>query len=69
MATRVAWDVYVIGRLVRLGTRNQVQRRRYQFRNQHGFDDDADAAFDQLWNAESLTFAEIRRISTAARAH
>lgn len=69
VATRVAWDAYLFGRLVRLGTRNQEQRRRYQFRNQHGFHDGADAAFDRLWNAESLTFDEIRRISTEAREH
>jgi hypothetical protein len=67
VAPRVAWDVYSIGRLVRLGGRNQRQRRLYQFRNQHGFDDRADAAFTQLWTAESLTFPEICEISDSAR--
>jgi hypothetical protein len=64
---RVAWDVYVIGRLVRLGGRDQQSRRRYQFRNQHGFDDRADAAFDRLWAEDALTFAQIESISDSAR--
>jgi hypothetical protein len=67
VAPQVAWDVYSIGRLVRLGGRNQRQRRLYQFRNQHGFDDRADAAFTRLWTSDSLTFAEICDISDAAR--
>jgi hypothetical protein len=67
VAPRVAWDVYSIGRLVRLGGRNQRQRRLYQFRNQHGFDDRADSAFGRLWTADSLTYAEIREISDDAR--
>jgi hypothetical protein len=67
VAPRVAWDVYSIGRLVRLGGRNQRQRRLYQFRNQHGFDDRADAAFARLWTAGSLTYPEICEISDSAR--
>jgi hypothetical protein len=67
VAPRVAWDAYAIGRLVRLGGRNQRQRRLYQFRNQHGFDDRADAAFARLWAAESLTYPEICEISDSAR--
>jgi hypothetical protein len=67
VAPRVAWDVYSIGRLVRLGGRNQRQRRLYQFRNQHGFDDRADAAFARLWTADSLTYSEICEISDSAR--
>jgi hypothetical protein len=59
--------VYIIGRLVRLGSRDQQSRRRYQFRNQHGFDDRADAAFDRLWTEDALTFDELRRISDDAR--
>jgi hypothetical protein len=67
VAPRVAWDVYSVGRLVRLGGRNQRQRRLYQFRNQHGFDDRADAAFARLWTAEGLTYVEICEISDSAR--
>ena len=46
VAHRVAWDVYAVGRLQRLGYRAQRQRRLYAFRNRHGFTDAADAAFD-----------------------
>ena len=65
-----AWDVYAVGRLVRLGFHheNDRQRRLYQFRTRHGFTDSSDAAFDALWNAEGLTWADVDRISTEARA-
>jgi hypothetical protein len=65
-----AWDVYAVGRLVRLGFRHfdDRQRRLYQFRTRHGFTDTADAAFDALWDGEGLTWADIERLSTAARA-
>lgn len=64
----VAWQVYCVGRLARLGYGGQRQRRLYQFRNRHGFTDVADAAFDRLWSAEALTWADIDRISDEARA-
>jgi hypothetical protein len=64
----VAWDVYCVGRLSRLGYRAQRQRRLYHFRNRHGFTDSADAAFDHLWNAESLSWAEIESTSADAAA-
>ena len=35
----------------------------YHFRNRHGFTDAADAAFDRLWNADGLTWADITAIS------
>jgi hypothetical protein len=60
---RGAWDAYAVGRAARLGTpqvRHQAQL--YDFRLQHGFTDVADAAFERLWNAESMTFAGIREI-------
>jgi hypothetical protein len=63
----VAWQVYCVGRLGRLGHRVQRQRRLYQFRNRHGFTDIADAAFDRLWTAEGLSWSEIDAISTEAR--
>lgn len=56
-----AWEAYIIGRLARMGYRAQRQRRLYHFRNRHGFTDTADAVFDRLWNAESLTWAEIEK--------
>lgn len=64
----VAWQVYCVGRLGRLGHRVQRQRRLYQFRNRHGFTDAADAAFDRLWTADGLTWTDISSISDEARA-
>ena len=65
---RVAWDVYALGRLARMGYPAQRQRRLYTFRNRHGFTDAADAAFDRLWTAERLTWDEITACSDAADA-
>ena len=61
-----AWDAYAMGRIHRLGHDSQRQRRLYQFRVRHGFSDVADAAFDRLWTAESLTWAEIEQLSARA---
>ena len=44
----------------------QRQRRLYHFRNRHGFTDAADAAFERLWTAEGLTWADIAAISQDA---
>jgi hypothetical protein len=63
-----AWDTYCIGRLVRLGYAPQRQRRLYTFELRHGFTDVALAAFERLWNAESLTWPEIVAISDETRA-
>ncbi|MEO7429120.1 MAG: hypothetical protein ABIY48_07020 [Acidimicrobiales bacterium] len=68
LAQSVAWQAYCVGRLGRLGHRVQRQRRIYQFRNRHGFTDAADAAFERLWTAEHLTWAEITAVSDLARA-
>jgi hypothetical protein len=64
---RVAWDVYALGRLGRLGYPAQRQRRLYNFRNRHGFTDAADAAFDRLWSSDQLTWDDLVRISDQAR--
>ena len=64
----VAWEVYCVGRLGRLGHPVQRQRRLYQFRNRHGFTDAADAAFERLWSTEELTWAEISATSQEALA-
>jgi hypothetical protein len=61
-----AWDAYAMGRISRLGYDSQRQRRLYQFRVRHGFSDVADAAFDRLWSAESLTWADIEQLSARA---
>ncbi len=64
----VAWEAHCVARLGRLGHPVQRQRRLYQFRNRHGFTDAADAAFDRLWTAEALTWADITTISQEALA-
>ncbi|HEY9558351.1 MAG TPA: hypothetical protein VIR58_16560 [Acidimicrobiales bacterium] len=64
----VAWQVHCVGRLGRLGHRVQRQRRLYQFRTRHGFTDVADAAFEQLWTADRLSWNEIDSISASAGA-
>jgi hypothetical protein len=66
VAHRVAWDIYALGRLAHLGYPSQRQRRLYNFRNRHGFTDAADAAFDQLWNGQDLTWARIVALSDGA---
>ncbi len=64
---RVAWDTYIVGRLVRLGGREQRARRLYHYRSRHGFHDGADAGFDALWTADALTYPQIVAISTRSR--
>jgi len=68
LAQSAAWDAYAMGRVSRLGYDSQRPRRLYQFRVRHGFSDLADAAFDQLWNADGLSWADVARISSSARA-
>jgi hypothetical protein len=55
-AQRIAWDVYAHARAGRLGLPTRIDRMRYDFRLQHGFTDAADAAFDRLWDAATLTW-------------
>jgi hypothetical protein len=55
-AQRIAWDVYAHARAGRVGLPTRTDRMRYDFRLQHGFTDAADAAFDRLWNAPTLTW-------------
>jgi hypothetical protein len=66
LAQMAAWESYSVGRLERLGITANQQRWRYNFRNRHGFHDQSDAAFDQLWSSEGLTWAELAEISRAA---
>ena len=55
----VAWDAYAVGRASRAGLTVSKPRRLYHFRNRHGFTDVADAAFERLWHADALTWAEL----------
>jgi hypothetical protein len=63
-AEHTAWDAYAVGRYSRLaGIDGGEGRRRYAFRIRHGFSDAADRAFDRLWSASGLTWADIEAIS------
>jgi hypothetical protein len=61
-AERAAWDVYANGRARRLGVGVREQALRYEFRLQHGFTDVADAAFDRLFAAGTMTWGGIGEI-------
>ena len=64
-AEHAAWDAYAVGRYTRrAGVDGGLGRRRYAFRIRHGFSDAADRAFDQLWSASDLTWADIQKICT-----
>jgi hypothetical protein len=58
----VAWDVYAVGRAARVGIQVSKPRRLYHFRNRHGFNDVADAAFETLWSADGLTWEELEAL-------
>ncbi len=62
LGERQAWDTYAWGRVARLGHNVHEQKRRYDFRMQHGFNDAADAAYERLWIAKSMTWDGVREI-------
>jgi hypothetical protein len=62
LAERIAWDVWTHARAGRLGIEDRPDRMRYDFRLQHGFTDAADAAFDRLWKAPTLTWDGLREL-------
>ena len=59
-----AWDTYCAARLARLDLTVNRQRWLYNFRNRHGFTDEADAAFERIWAADGLTWGALESIST-----
>jgi hypothetical protein len=59
---RAIWDVYTEGRIVRLGCHVNEPRRRYSYRLRAGFNDVADAEYEQLWAATALTWAQLSEI-------
>lgn len=61
-----AWATFIEGRLERLGLPTRRQRRIYHFRVRHGFDDNVDAVFEELWKGEGLSWADIDRLSASA---
>jgi len=62
LAERAAWDAWTHARAGRLGLPIRPTRARYDFRLQHGFTDAADAAFDRLWDADTVTWNGLREI-------
>lgn len=65
---RTAWEIYAVGRMARMGYPVRRQRWLYAFRNRHGFTDDADGAFEELWAGEDLTWSAIDRLSETSAA-
>ena len=61
-----AWDTYSAGRSERIGINVPKARHLYAFRNRHTFSDQSDAAFDRLWSATNLTWADITSASDGA---
>jgi hypothetical protein len=61
-AHRHAWEVWAEGRTARLGEHSRKVRRQYHFRLYNGFTDVADAAFERLWSADALTWADLEAI-------
>lgn len=62
LAERAAWDAWTHARAGRLGLPTRQTRARYDFRLQHGFTDASDAAFDRLWDADTVTWNGLREI-------
>ncbi len=58
-AQKIAWSASIHGRVQRLGYRIHRPKHLYNFRNRHGFSDEADRAFDALWSATDPTWADI----------
>jgi hypothetical protein len=63
LGQRSAWDAWCAARCERLGWQVSEPRRRYHFRARHGFSDAADAAFDRIWTADSLSWSELASLS------
>jgi hypothetical protein len=59
---RAAWDVWAHGRASRMGVPVRRQALLYEYRLQHGFTDVADAAFDRLFAADTMTWDGLREI-------
>ncbi|MEO7398725.1 MAG: hypothetical protein ABIW84_09195 [Ilumatobacteraceae bacterium] len=68
LAQIAAWETYSVGRLERLGVPVNRQRWLYNFRNRHSFTDAGDTAFQQLWRADGLTWADLCAVSDSAAA-
>lgn len=61
-AQRAAWDASAWGRVAQRGINVHQQKRRYDFRLQHGFSDASDAAFERLWAAPACSWAIVTEV-------
>ncbi len=61
-----AWSVNLHGRVARIGLAVDQPQLRYRFRNRHGFSDNANRIFEQLWSSDDLTWAAITSLSDRA---
>lgn len=59
---RAAWETWAYGRCARMGMAVREQRSRYAMRLYQGFTDVTDAAFERLWAADDLTWADLAAI-------
>ena len=66
LAQVAAWDTYSVGRLARLGYPVHQPRWIYNFRNRHGFTDQADESFAEIWSADGLSWEELSALSDRA---
>ncbi|MHB1487193.1 MAG: hypothetical protein ACYCS7_15095 [Acidimicrobiales bacterium] len=64
LAQFIAWETYCAGRSDHLGIPVNRGRWQYHFRNRHGFNDVADAAFNRLWDASGLKWSDIDAVCT-----
>jgi hypothetical protein len=65
---RQAWETFAEGRAGRMGEVTRRVRRQYHFRLYSGFTDVADAAFERLWSADTLTWAKLAELSAECAA-
>ena len=65
---RTLWDTYAEGRLLQLGFPVRIPRRRYTFRLYGGFNDVADAAFEQLWTGVAITWDDLSAMAESLAA-
>ena len=59
-------ETYCVGRLDHLGYPANRQRWLYNFRNRHGFTDQADESFAEIWSADGLSWEELSALSDRA---
>lgn len=63
---RNVWDTYCLGRLARAGYDVAKPRWLYHFRTRQGFTDVADGAFERVWTADGLTWADLEAVLSEA---